>query len=118
MMFHYAHHTELCRQRVAADITSQLPQGIFNLSVDQAAQVLGCHPGHIRNQLSEGTFPIATIAIGYRRFIPLTNLIDYLCELIAPAIPDQPQKRRRGPKSKAEKRVLREQQVGMNGGVA
>lgn len=98
--------TDIRRQRIAADITSQLPKGIFNLSIDQAAQVLGCHPGHIRNQLSDGVFPIATITLGSRRYIPLTDLIDYLCGLMAPIVPI---KRRRGPRTKAENRILREQ---------
>lgn len=98
--------TDFRRQRIAADITSQLPQGVFNLSIDQAALILGCHPGHVRNQLSEGTFPIGTITLGSRRLIPLTNLIDYFCGLMAPEIPA---KRRRGPRTKAENRLLREQ---------
>jgi len=102
------HTAEPRRQRIAADITSQLPKGIFNLSVDQAAQVLGCHPGHIRNQLSDGVFPISTVPIGSRRYIPLTNLIDYLCGLMVPEVPI---KRKRGPKTKIERRMLREQQA-------
>jgi len=96
------------RQRIAADLTSQLPRGTFNLSIDQAALILGCHPGHIRNQLSDGVFPIETVPIGSRRYIPLTNLIDYLCRLM---VPEVPVKRKRGPKTKVERRILREQQA-------
>lgn len=108
MMFNHAQSVQNRRQRIAADITSQLPPGVFNLSIDQAALVLGCHPGHIRNQLSEGTFSVETITLGSRRYIPLTNLIDYLCGLMAPIVPI---KRRRGPRTKAENRLLREQQA-------
>lgn len=100
--------TDIRRQRVAADITSQLPAGIFNLTIEQTAVILNCHPGHIRNQLSDEVFPIATITLGSRRYIPLSNLIDYLYGLI---VPDRPvPKRRRGPRTKVERRMLREQQ--------
>lgn len=105
-MFEHAKSVQNRRQRIAADIASQLPPGVFNLSVDQAARILGCSSGHIRNQLSDEVFPIATIPIGSRRLIPLSNLIDYLCGLI---VSDRPvPKRRRGPRTKAERRMLRE----------
>lgn len=97
------------RQRIAADVSAQLPVGTFNLSIDQASVILGCHPGHIRNQISDDVFPIDTISLGKRRFVPLTNLIDYLCGLI---VPDKPAtNRRRGRRTKAENRLLREQQA-------
>lgn len=94
------------RQRIAADIAAQLPVGTFNLSIDQAATILGCHPGHIRNQISNGVFPIDTVTLGKRRLVPLTNLIDYLVELIACR---QTIKPKRGRRSKALRRVLRAQ---------
>lgn len=96
------------RQRIAADITSQLPVGTFNLSIDQAAMILGCDPGHIRNQISDGVFPIETILLGRRRLVPLTNLIDYLTKLIADQHPIKP---KRGRRSKAMQRMHREQQA-------
>lgn len=95
------------RQRIAADITSQF-SGVFNLSVDQGARVLGNHPGHLRNQISSGEFPIETVTIGSRRFIPLTNLVDYLAGLVVAQ--QRPTKTRRGRRSKAEIRLAREAQ--------
>ena len=75
------------RQRIAiaADITSQLPPGTFNLSIDQFALLVNCHPAHIRNQLSKGAFPVATICIGRRRLITLTAAVDYLTSLAVAA---------------------------------
>lgn len=84
--------SDLRRQRIAADITAQLPAGTFNLSIDQVASILGCHPGHVRNQISDKVFPIDTISLGKRRLVPLTNLIDYLAGLIVgqqqPTVPN------------------------------
>lgn len=70
------------RQRVSADLVSQLPRGTFNLSTDQLATVLSCSSGHIRNQLSQKTFPIRSVAIGSRRVFPLTLVVDYLVSLV------------------------------------
>lgn len=101
----------LIRQRIAADITSQFP-GIFNLSIEQGARALGNHPGHIRNQISAGEFPIGTVTIGSRRFIPLTNLVDYLAGLVVAQ--QKPAKPRRGRRTKAEIRLeLEAQQAGI-----
>lgn len=101
--------SELLRQRIAADITAQLPAGTFNLSIEQSAIVLGMHPGHIRNQISQSVFPVETILIGKRRLIPLTNLIDYLAGLIIGH--RKVEKPKRGRRTKAMQRSLREQQA-------
>lgn len=103
----------LIRQRVASDITSQFP-GIYNLSIEQGARVLGNHPGHVRNQISTGEFPIGTVTIGSRRFIPLTSLVDYLAGLVVAQ--QKPAKPRRGRRTKAEIRLEREAQQGKGGG--
>jgi len=104
-------HSQNLRQRVAADITSQFP-GIFHLSIEQGARILGNHPGHIRNQISSGEFPIETIIVGSRRFIPLTGLIDYLAGLVVAQ--QKLAKPRRGRRTKAEIRLVREaQQAGI-----
>lgn len=103
------------RQRVASDITAQLPPGTFNLNIDQTALILGCHPGHIRNQISDGDFPIHTITLGKRRLIPLTGLIDYLVAVIES---QHPTKARRGRRTKAAQRIFREQQEHANAGNA
>lgn len=108
-------YSENIRQQVAADIRSQLPVGVFNITIKQAALILGCSAGHIRNQISDKVFPIQTVPIGSRRLIPLTNLIDYQCGLMFQGV--TPGKRRRGPRTKAERR-LQAQAVEAQGGAA
>lgn len=103
--------SELLRRRIAGDITAQLPAGTYNLSIDQAAAILGCHSGHIRNQISDGVFPIETIPLGRRRLVPLTNLIDYLAGLIVGQSQLVKPKSKRGRRTKATQRILREQQT-------
>ena len=106
---------ELLRRRIAEDITAQLSPGTYNLSIDQAATILGCHSGHIRNQISDGFFPIETIQLGRRRFVPLTNLIDYLAGLIVGQSQLVKPRSKRGRRTKAAQRILREQQTLSNG---
>lgn len=96
---------DLLRQRIAADITSQF-KGVCNLSVEQIATAIGLNPAHIRNQVSQGIFPVQSVLIGRRRLFPLTHFIDYMTSLMCPSVSNK-----RGPKTKASKMRARVSEV-------
>lgn len=48
------------------------------LTVDEVAQELGMKPGSVRNQISDGTFPVASYVEGRNRFVDIRALGQYL----------------------------------------
>lgn len=63
---------------------SSLPAAAFR-SVNYAAAIFDCHPQHIRNQISLGTFPIPTVKVGGKRMIPAVALERFIGEKLAEA---------------------------------
>lgn len=50
------------------------------LTVEEVAQELGIKPGTVRNQISEGTFPVPSYVEGRNRFVDIRALGQYLDE--------------------------------------
>lgn len=77
-------------------------RGQINLTIEQTANVLGYDENYIRNLISQGRFPIKTFKTGEgrgaRRMVNIADLADHLDRLQS-----QEPKRRRGPKTKAER---------------
>lgn len=48
------------------------------LTVDEVAQELGVKPGSVRNQISDGTFPVPSYVEGRNRYIDVRALGQYL----------------------------------------
>ena len=48
------------------------------LTVDETARELGISPGTVRNQISDGSFPVPTYTEGRSRFIDVRALGKYL----------------------------------------
>ncbi|MHB1566067.1 MAG: hypothetical protein ACYCXG_05045 [Acidiferrobacter sp.] len=71
-------------------IQAAFPGKVF-LSVDDAARALSRAVGAIRNDISDGSFPIKTVKIGTRRLIPILELALYMDQLVegklTPAVP-------------------------------
>lgn len=71
------------RKQVLAGIRNTLPAGTKNVPVKLLAQFLDATEQHIRNQMSEGIFPIPTISPDDRRiFVTVTALAEYFVGLI------------------------------------
>lgn len=81
---------------ITADLDRLFPQQI-NLSVDETARAIGCHPASLRNLSTLGKLPFTTIKIGSRRLVPKSALAVYLASLQAPPKP------KRGAPSKAQR---------------
>ncbi|MDA8190228.1 hypothetical protein [Acidiferrobacter thiooxydans] len=62
-------------------IQAAFPGKVF-LSVDDAARALSRAVGAIRNDISDGSFPIKTVKIGARRLIPILELALYMDQLV------------------------------------
>ena len=56
------------------------------LTVDEVAHELGIKPGTIRNQISDGSFPIPSYTEGRNRFVDVRALGKYLDERYAEAL--------------------------------
>lgn len=56
------------------------------LTIDEVAHELGIKPGTVRNQISDGTFPIASYIEGRNRFVDVRALGQYLDERHAEAL--------------------------------
>lgn len=50
------------------------------LTIDEAANELGIKPGTVRNQISEGSFPVPSYVEGRNRYIDVRALGQYLDE--------------------------------------
>jgi len=50
------------------------------LTIDQVAHELGMKPGTVRNQISDGSFPIPSYTEGRNRFVDVRALGKYLDE--------------------------------------
>lgn len=78
-------------------------RGQINLTIEQTATVLGYDEGYCRNLLSQKKFPVKTFkngeGRGARRMVNIADLADHLDSQISSSEP----KKRRGPKTKAEK---------------
>lgn len=77
-------------------------RGQVNLTIEQTATVLGYDEAYVRNLISQGKFPIPTYKVnaarGGRRMVNISDVADFLDSLQS-----QAPKKRRGPKTKAEK---------------
>lgn len=56
------------------------------LTVDEVAHELGIKPGTVRNQISDGSFPVPSYVEGRNRFIDVRALGKYLDERYAEAL--------------------------------
>lgn len=56
------------------------------LTVDEVAHELGIKPGTVRNQISDGSFPVPSYVEGRNRFIDVRALGQYLDERHAEAL--------------------------------
>ena len=50
------------------------------LTIDEAANELGIKPGTVRNQISDGSFPVPSYVEGRNRYIDVRALGQYLDE--------------------------------------
>lgn len=85
-------------------------RGQMTLTLEQTAAVLGYDENYIRNLISQGNFPVPTFKVNNsrsgRRMVNIADLADHLDRLQS-----QEPKKRRGPKTKAE-RIAAAAQVG------
>lgn len=56
------------------------------LTVDEVAHELGMKPGTVRNQISDGSFPVPSYVEGRNRFVDVRALGQYLDERHAEAL--------------------------------
>ncbi len=56
------------------------------LTVDEAARELGLKPGTVRNQISDGSFPVPTYTEGRNRYVDVRALGEYLDQRHAQAL--------------------------------
>jgi hypothetical protein len=69
--------TEKLRDFITSQVNAAFP-GIYNIPLADAARFAGFAYQTARNQLQDGSFPIATVKIGKRRYISVAVLVDYL----------------------------------------
>lgn len=62
-------------------IQEALPGKAF-LSIDEAARLLSKASGSVRNEISDGRFPVRSLKIGSRRLIPILDLASYMDSLV------------------------------------
>ena len=74
-------HMSIQHQSYLSVIQAAFPGKVF-LSVDDAARALSRAVGAIRNDISDGSFPIKTVKIGARRLIPILELALYMDQLV------------------------------------
>lgn len=56
------------------------------LTVEEVAHELGMKPGTVRNQISDGSFPVPSYVEGHNRFVDVRALGQYLDERHAEAL--------------------------------
>lgn len=65
-------------QSKSIELLKALYPGALQVGIEQLALALSQHPQTIRNQVSEGTFPIPTYCIGARRYAAIIDVASYL----------------------------------------